>query len=189
MRSRRRRRCRRRGRAKWVWACPPIRLSASNRVTRSRADSTIGRRQPGDAAADDGDGAPLGSFAFHIRYSERPRCAGWRYMRSGRFPACELPATSPWISADVGGDSPSSSAGALRGLMPAQPRREFELGAAAAHAVDRVVGMQAAQLAGDRVEVGDDVIAGHRRCAGRGVRRARGCAPPASSWVLRPNRP
>ena len=38
---------------------------------RSAARKQVGRRQPGNPAADDGDRAPAWLYLFHIRYSER----------------------------------------------------------------------------------------------------------------------
>ena len=82
---------------------------------------------------------------------------------------------APSTSAAAGGTNPSPVQSAQRGPRPAHARRQLELHPAERRQVDRVVGVQAAQLAGDRVEVVDDLVVGQRGAelgAQRGGERA-----------------
>ena len=80
--------------------------------------------------------------------------------------------------AAAGGTKPSPvPVGPVR-PEPAHPRRQLDLHAAERRHVHRVVRVQPAQLAGDRVEVVDDLVVGQgrRQLGAQGGRPARGCA-------------
>ena len=137
------------------------------------------------ASSDSRARRPSPTAASPAANSLRPRS---RHRASGSAGRLGLPtraatpartSTSAW----AGGTNPSPGQSAHFGPEPADPRRQLDLHAVEARQVHRVVRVQAAQLARDRVEVRDDLVAVERRAqpVGRCVAASRRLRPPRSS--------
>src|ERR1700761_4073884 len=134
-----------------------MRVSASKRVTRSRADNACAATSPATPLPMTATERPCACIRSTLGIRSRAGC-GWELWSGGQ--------PRPGGRGETPHQFGRRRAQAVFAGRPAAgadapyPRCQLELGTPAAGPVDRVVGVQAPELTGDRVKVRNDLVAG-----------------------------